>query len=780
MVEWLDTTRFRLIKPLSKGGMGQVLLVEQRSLGRLVVIKTVIKEKALYYERLKREARAASSLLNHQHVVSVIDYCSNEDGRNGPPYIVMEFVEGQSLDKQTIKDFSQAQDIGYQIAEALFYIHDHHIVHRDIKPHNVFLTTERTPSTVPGQRDERLIAKVGDFGIALLPEQPHITEEGGFLGTFVWAAPEQVTSPESVDTRADLYSFGLTLYWLLTGKLPPTFDRALALFRSAGRDQEQVMKARLELIKAKREVPPAPSSVNILWPIPPQLDDLVLKLLRPEPVERYQTVDEALISLDEIRNSLEQSPTSTTRSLTEDRAPETTEVSPLLSVSSSTGQDSRIVPQGLHIAGLDLMRARTPDRVRQIFGYLGYPVDEGEISLIRNTYDEFEWTPKNVQNIQKGYWLAGHDDLQLLLFELRDVSVAALSELAANLWDRGGFYFFVAAKPTNAPHSSGEAASGKEQIYEQLIMVCPQVKSRNQKPGASMIKLSRLIIDTARPTRHQLNVLEAMAISESDRALSGEAIYRKILAAFNVETLTEDFYKDYDALYHYLEKEVPVYNAHITELVTRSQEVQSFVQRLLDRLMFLYFIQKKGWLADTHNFLTAQLRLCQLRGVDFYRELLVPLFFDVLSRPQDERNGQHAGGRPWSEEEIPYLGGGLFELDNDYAYEPSVKLPNELFDPKARMGILKVLSSYDFTVQEDTPLDVEVSVDPEMLGKVFEELVTGRHETGSYYTPRAVVSFMCRETIKGYLTRQLPRETEEGIRLYVDEHKIDGLHAHRY
>jgi serine/threonine protein kinase len=216
MVEWLDTTRFRLIRPLSQGGMGQVLLAKQLSLGRLVIIKTVIEVKARYYERLKREAHAGS-LLSHKHVVSVIDYYGSEDDRNRPPYIVMEYVEGPSLDKQPIKDFSQALDIGYQIAEALFYIHDHNIVHCDIKPHNVFLTKEPTPSPMPGQRGERLIAKVGDFGIALLPQQPHITEAGGFLGSLAWAAPEQVTSPESVDTRADLYSFGLTLLsWLLS------------------------------------------------------------------------------------------------------------------------------------------------------------------------------------------------------------------------------------------------------------------------------------------------------------------------------------------------------------------------------------------------------------------------------------------------------------------------------------------------------------------------------------------------------------------------------------
>ncbi len=103
---------------------------------------------------------------------------------------------------------------------------------------------------------------------------------------------------------------------------------------------------------------------------------------------------------------------------------------------------------------------------------------------------------------------------------------------------------------------------------------------------------------------------------------------------------------------------------------------------------------------------------------------------------------------------MPYLNGGLFErsdLDNQVT-----DLPDDVF-----AGILAgehaggLFYRYNFTVEESTPLDIEVAVDPEMLGKVFEELVTGRHESGSYYTPRPVVSFMCREALKGYLSDKL-------------------------
>ena len=95
---------------------------------------------------------------------------------------------------------------------------------------------------------------------------------------------------------------------------------------------------------------------------------------------------------------------------------------------------------------------------------------------------------------------------------------------------------------------------------------------------------------------------------------------------------------------------------------------------------------------------------------------------------------------------VPFLNGGLFDLEDKYDENDAVKIPNESF-----ALILELFERFNFTVSESTPLDIEVAVDPEMLGKVFEELVTGRHESGSYYTPRTIVSFMCREALKHYL-----------------------------
>src|SRR5207248_7232550 len=105
---------------------------------------------------------------------------------------------------------------------------------------------------------------------------------------------------------------------------------------------------------------------------------------------------------------------------------------------------------------------------------------------------------------------------------------------------------------------------------------------------------------------------------------------------------------------------------------------------------------------------------------------------------------------------------GLFDLEDDYDVRDHVKISNAVF-----AAVFELLDRYNFTVTESTPLDIEVAVDPEMLGKVFEVLVTGRHETGSYYTPRTIVAFMCREALKHYLTATV--SDRNAVARFVDE-----------
>ena len=161
--------------------------------------------------------------------------------------------------------------------------------------------------------------------------------------------------------------------------------------------------------------------------------------------------------------------------------------------------------------------------------------------------------------------------------------------------------------------------------------------------------------------------------------------------------------------------------------------------------MFLYFLQKKGALDGQPDFITARYTNAVKAGESFYHDVLHPLFFETLNK-QRAKNASPFGV-------IPYLNGGLFALeDEDKRF---VHLDNELFDANSEGGLLYFLNRYNFTIEEDTPLESQVALDPEMLGKVFENLleVEERGKSGTFYTPRPVVAFMCREALAAYLSR---------------------------
>ncbi len=213
------------------------------------------------------------------------------------------------------------------------------------------------------------------------------------------------------------------------------------------------------------------------------------------------------------------------------------------------------------------------------------------------------------------------------------------------------------------------------------------------------------------------------------------------LSAWDVEAVTRAFFRDYKEVFHGVRDALP------TEF---TGDRMLWTQRLLNRLLFIHFLSQKreGWLRfhDRWDYLQALWEGWDT-SANFYCSRLRPLFFTALNHHhvrslREDNPPLHAliG-------DVPYLNGGLFEkADDDDAI---LEVPNPALEK-----VLALFGRYRFTITESTPDDVEVAVDPEMLGKVFEELVTGRHESGSYYTPRPVVTFMCREALKGYLDGQ--------------------------
>jgi len=258
-----------------------------------------------------------------------------------------------------------------------------------------------------------------------------------------------------------------------------------------------------------------------------------------------------------------------------------------------------------------------------------------------------------------------------------------------------------------------------------------------------------------------------------DRSGSSAGVsLQDLTTAFAVEPLYKEFFKRYGEVFDSV-------RAAIRPSLPDEETLKLFTQRLFNRLMFIAFIERKGWLsfAERNDYLAAlwddYVRTRKPKS-NFYRERLVHLFFAALNN-RGEQNiiGINRGGFLASlVGKVPYLNGGLFEKADD----GSDDLADLVVPDAAVESILHGLfTDYNFTVSEATPLEIDVAVDPEMLGKVFEELVTGRHEQGSYYTPKPIVSFMCREALVEHLASVRPAESRTAIEKFVHDHDPAGL-----
>jgi len=264
-----------------------------------------------------------------------------------------------------------------------------------------------------------------------------------------------------------------------------------------------------------------------------------------------------------------------------------------------------------------------------------------------------------------------------------------------------------------------------------------------------------------RTATDRLSMLDLGSLSGDLFGISPLTIQKRHDEAFDVEGVTKNFFEVYARVFARVESAI--------QGIGDTNRKRMFTQRLFNRLMFIAFIEKKGWLTfdGDSDYLHALWRSHAASSNDenFYESRLKLLFFSGLNRPGGSDPAyKHLIGN------TPYLNGGLFEEDED-SRDPVIVIPNDAIDAILR----DLFARFNFTVMESTPLDVEVAVDPEMLGKVFEKLVTGRHESGSYYTPKPVVSFMGREAIKGYLGSSLPAEDTNAVARFVDEHDLSGL-----
>ncbi len=279
-------SHYRVMKKLGVGGMGEVYLAEDLNLGRQVAVKVLnheLTDNPTHLRRFEREARAASAL-NHPNILTVYEIGEAD----GVHFIATEFIEGESLSQRMKRgpmELAEVLDIGIQTASALAAAHEARIVHRDIKRDNIML------------REDHLV-KVLDFGLAKLVQQEanevdsegitkalHKTMPGVVMGTAEYMSPEQARGLE-VDERTDIWSLGVVLYRMVSGKTP-----------FSGETISDVIASIL-----KTDVPPL---VREAEPVPRELEQIINKALRKNREDRYQHIQDLLIDLKNCKQEFE-------------------------------------------------------------------------------------------------------------------------------------------------------------------------------------------------------------------------------------------------------------------------------------------------------------------------------------------------------------------------------------------------------------------------------------------------------------------------------------------
>src|SRR5919106_1800790 len=276
LIDTLFDGRYRIVRKLGAGGMATVYLAEDQDLGRRVAIKILNERHAnddQFVERFRREAKNAAGL-SHPNIVSIYDRGEAE----GTYYIAMEHLDGRNL-KELISARGPAPvhiavDVTRQVLAALSNAHRNGIVHRDIKPHNVMVDDDRR-------------VKVTDFGIARAGTS-QMTEAGSIVGTAQYLSPEQARGA-GVDQRSDLYSVGVVLYELLTGKVPFNGESPVEI-----------------AMKHLSDTPPPPSELN--EEVPEELDMVVMRALAKDPARRYQSAEQMGADLERVARGLGVSP----------------------------------------------------------------------------------------------------------------------------------------------------------------------------------------------------------------------------------------------------------------------------------------------------------------------------------------------------------------------------------------------------------------------------------------------------------------------------------------
>jgi hypothetical protein len=375
----------------------------------------------------------------------------------------------------------------------------------------------------------------------------------------------------------------------------------------------------------------------------------------------------------------------------------------------------------------------SPKKIYELFLALKYPKDKMLDPSYKRKIDEFEFAKEEREKIRDIYTVFNYDGkLQIFLIEVTSLTVPFVRYLAKRLSDRYLRFLLILAAD-----------------YKEYTLVFPEFERIEE--GKHKLKITRLNFNRKQPYHTDLVTISNIALTGDEE--NWRDIWMRWKDAFSIEKVTDKFFGDYKNAFFELRETFEKQKIS----VKASHELS---QQFLNRLMFLYFISKKRWLNNDPKFIKwywerykEAKRKGNTENDSFYDKWLQVLFLQAFKNQYS-----HPQYFPKDIDKIlaeaPYLNGGLFKR-NDLDDLPFY-INDSLFEK-----VFSFFEKYNFTIREEVPLDVEVAVDPQMIGYVYESLsnvaeeIYERQDLGIFYTPTVEVDFMCRRAMVEYLSNHL-------------------------
>ncbi|MEM3063960.1 MAG: DNA methyltransferase [Candidatus Nitrosotenuis sp.] len=386
-----------------------------------------------------------------------------------------------------------------------------------------------------------------------------------------------------------------------------------------------------------------------------------------------------------------------------------------------------------------ITKTSCPQDIFDLFKLLGYPKNVVFDVSAKRKKTSFDFKNEDDQRIKEIYSILSFEKkLPVFLLETTTL-VSSFVRSVTNTFDKQYLQFLLILTTD----------------YSEIIFVFPD--REKIEAGKHKLRLTKLIVDKSDiiNKKEYYSVIETLANILYENESSWRDVWRKWRKAFSVERVTNDFFEDYKSIFFALRND-------LNKQSVPRKESHEFTLQFLNRIMFIYFISKKKWL-EQPKFIEwlwgSYKNLGKFNSNEFYEKWLKQVFLKAFNNRAYEIKGiPDAVVRVISNS--PYLNGGLFR-ENDLD-SMKISLTDKMFQK-----IFDFFEKYNFTIKEDMPLDLEVAVDPQMIGYVYESLanvaddIYDRNDLGIYYTPRVEVDFMCRRSLVEFLSKNLPEIPKE-------------------